>query len=410
VFLPIAGLIIGRVGKSLKKQSKNVQEKLGAILSTIDETIGGIRVVKAFTAEPKMLNRFNSENHELFTIKNRANRRRDMASPMSEVLGITAVVCVLWYGGQLVLKGTFLDPGDFLVYIAVITQLINPLKALTSASFNIRKGAASLERIESLIEEDISVKESANPIKLEEFTKGIELKNVSFNYDDKVVLKNINLVIEKGKTVALVGSSGSGKSTLADLIPRFHDVAQGELLIDGRNIKEYSLKSLRSHMGVVTQDAFLFNDTVSNNIALGVPGATQDSIVDAAKVANAHNFILQKDGGYDSNTGDRGGKLSGGERQRVTIARAVLKNPPILILDEATSALDTESERLVQDAINNVMKDRTTIVIAHRLSTIRHADEIIVLQAGEIAERGNHDGLLAHGGIYKRLVDMQEIG
>ncbi len=409
MFLPVAGLIIGRIGKSLKRESRNVQEKLGAILSTIDETISGIRIIKGFTAEPKLIHRFDKENEALFTIKNKANRRRDLASPVSEVMGITAVVCVLWYGGRLVLNGSFLDPSGFLVYIAIISQLINPLKALTSASYNIKRGSASIDRIESLIDEAVSIKEIANPIQMASFSNSIELRNVNFQYDDKIVLHNINLLIEKGKTIALVGSSGSGKSTLADMIPRFHDVSSGEILVDGKNIKHYSLKSLREQMGIVTQESFLFNDSIAGNIALGVPGASLPEIIAAAKVANADNFILNKEDGYNTNVGDRGTKLSGGERQRITIARAVLKNPPILILDEATSSLDTESERLVQDAINKVMQDRTTIVIAHRLSTIRHADEIIVLQHGRIAERGNHDALLAQNGIYHRLVEMQEV-
>jgi subfamily B ATP-binding cassette protein MsbA len=409
LFLPVAGTIIGRIGKSLKRESRNVQEKLGAILSTIDETIGGIRIIKGFTAEKRMLSRFDQENEELFIIKNKANRRRDLASPMSEVMGITAVVCVLWYGGRLVLKDSFLDPGDFLAYIAVISQLINPLKSLTSASYNIKRGAASIERIESLIDEVVSIREVPNPVELKSFNHSIELKNVSFSYDDKVVLHDINLVIEKGKTIALVGSSGSGKSTLADMIPRFHDVTGGEILVDGINIRNYSLRSLREQMGIVTQEAFLFNESIAVNIALGVPDAPIEDIIHAAQVANADGFIRQKEEGYNTNVGERGTKLSGGERQRVTIARAVLKNPPILILDEATSSLDTESERLVQDAINKGMEARTTIVIAHRLSTIRHADEIIVLQHGRIAERGDHQELLAHRGIYKKLVDMQEV-
>jgi subfamily B ATP-binding cassette protein MsbA len=409
LFLPVAGFITGRVGKSLKKESRNVQEKLGAILSTIDETISGIRIIKGFTAESKLIKRFDRENGELFIIKNKANRRRDLASPMSEVMGIMAVVCVLWYGGRLVLKGSFLDASDFLAYIAIISQLINPLKALTSASYNIKKGAASIDRIEALINEEVSIREIENPLEMGLFGKSIELKNVSFQYDDHLVLHDINLLIEKGKTIALVGSSGSGKSTLADMIPRFHDVGSGEILIDGINIKDYSLKSLREQMGIVTQEAFLFNDSIAANISLGVPGAKNDAIIEAAKVANAHSFITKKEDAYDTNVGDRGTKLSGGERQRVTIARAVLKNPPILILDEATSSLDTESERLVQDAINKVMQDRTTIVIAHRLSTIRHADEIIVLQHGRIAERGNHDSLLSQGGIYRRLIELQEV-
>lgn len=409
IFLPVSGLIIGRIGRSLKKQSTRVQEKLGAILSTIDETLGGIRIIKAFNAEKKQLDRFNAENNDLFEIKNRANRRRDLASPVSEVLGITAVVCVLWYGGRLVLRGEFLDPGDFLAYIAIFSQLIQPLKGLSSASYNIRRGAASIDRIESLITEDVGIKEIENPKKLERFNDKIEFRNVGFAYEDKVILDDINFTVEKGKTVALVGSSGAGKSTLADLVPRFHDSVRGELNIDGESIRNYSLHSLRSQMGIVTQEPILFNDTIANNIALGMDNATEEQIINAAKIANAHSFITQKENGYNTNIGDRGSKLSGGERQRLTIARAVLKNPPILILDEATSSLDTESERLVQDAINNLMQDRTSIVIAHRLSTIRHADEIIVLQKGKIVERGTHDQLISQHGFYKRLVDMQEV-
>jgi subfamily B ATP-binding cassette protein MsbA len=409
IFLPVSGFIIGRIGRSLKKQSTRVQEKLGQILSTIDETLGGIRVIKAFNAETKQLDRFTQENHDLFNIKNRANRRRDLASPVSEVLGITAVVCVLWYGGRLVLRNEFLDPGDFLAYIAIFSQLIQPLKALSSASYNIKKGAASIERIETLINEDVGIKEVSNPRKLTNFNSTIEFRNVGFAYEGKMVLKGLNFTVEKGKTVALVGSSGAGKSTLADLVPRFHDVTTGELLIDGINIKEYTIHSVRSQMGIVTQEPILFNDSIANNISLGMDDATDEQIREAARIANAHNYIEQKEAGYNTNVGDRGSKLSGGERQRLTIARAVLKNPPILILDEATSSLDTESERLVQDAINKMMQNRTSIVIAHRLSTIRHANEIIVLQQGQIAERGTHDDLLMKGGIYKRLVDMQEV-
>ncbi|MDQ6757782.1 MAG: ABC transporter ATP-binding protein/permease [Bacteroidota bacterium] len=409
IFMPVSGFIIGRIGRSLKKQSTRVQEKLGAILSTIDETLGGIRIIKAFNAEKKQLNKFNVQNNDLLKIKNRANRRRDLASPVSEVLGVAAVVCVLWYGGRLVLRNTFLDPGDFLAYIAIFSQLIQPLKSLSTASYNIKKGAASIERIEQLIKEDVSIKEKPNPIQLKEFTNSIQFKNVGFLYDDKIILDTINLTIDKGKTIALVGSSGAGKSTLVDLVPRFHDVGEGELLIDDINIKEYSLQSIRSQMGIVTQEAILFNDTIANNIALGMETATEEQIIHAAKIANAHNFILQKEDGYQTNIGDRGNKLSGGEKQRITIARAVLQNPPILILDEATSSLDTESERLVQDAINNLMENRTSIVIAHRLSTVRHADEIIVLQQGKIAERGTHDSLIEKNGFYKRLVDMQEV-
>jgi subfamily B ATP-binding cassette protein MsbA len=409
LFLPVTGLIIGRIGRSLKKQSTKVQEKLGAILSTIEETIGGIRVIKAFNAEKKQFKKFDNQNNELLTIKNRVNRRRDLASPVSEILGIAAVVCVLWYGGRLVLRNEFLDPGDFLAYILIFSQVIQPLKSLSTAAYNIRKGAASIERIEHLIAEDVAIKQITNPVTFDNFSDSIEFKNVSFSYEDKMILDSVNLKIEKGKTVALVGSSGAGKSTLVDLVPRFHDAVKGELLIDGVNIKNYSLESLRNQMGIVTQEPILFNDTIANNISLAMDDASDEQIMNAAKIANAHHFIMQKENGYETIIGERGNKLSGGEKQRVTIARAVLKNPPILILDEATSSLDTESEKLVQDAINKLMNNRTSIVIAHRLSTIRHADEIIVLQKGKIVERGTHTSLMALNGFYKKLVTMQEV-
>jgi subfamily B ATP-binding cassette protein MsbA len=409
LFLPVAGLIIGRIGRSLKKQSTQVQEKLGMILSTIEETLSGIRVIKAFNAEKKQFKKFDDQNNELLVIKNKALRRRDLASPVSEVLGITAVVCVLWYGGRLVLNNTFLDPGDFLAYILIFSQIIQPLKTLSAASYNIRKGAASVERIEHLINQDIGIREIEDPVVLESFKDCIEFKNVTFSYEDKIILDDINLKIEKGKTIALVGSSGAGKSTLVDLVPRFHDAVKGQLLIDGIDIKNYSLESLRNQMGIVTQEPILFNDTIANNISLGMENSTEEQIISAAKIANANNFILQKENGYNTSIGERGNKLSGGEKQRTTIARAVLKNPPILILDEATSSLDTESEKLVQDAINNLMAHRTSIVIAHRLSTIRHADEIIVLQKGKIVERGTHMALMAKDGFYRKLVNMQEV-
>ena len=410
MFLPIAGLVIGRIGRSLKRVSTKVQEKLGDILSTIEETLGGIRVVKAFNAEAHQLEKFRQENQTLYTIKNKANRRRDLASPVSETLGILAVCCVLYYGGRLVLANTFsLNATDFLTYIAIFTQVINPLKSLSSASYNIQKGAASIERIQQLITEQETIREIANPIPLTSFKNSIEFRGVGFSHQGIPILKDINLRIDKGKTIALVGSSGAGKSTIADLLPRFHDVTEGTLLIDGVDIRQYAIKDLRELMGIVTQEPLLFNDTIAANIALGKPTCSQEMVEQAARIANAHPFIIQKEGGYLSNTGDRGAKLSGGEKQRITIARAVLKNPPILILDEATSALDTESEKLVQDAINNLMKDRTSIVIAHRLSTIRHADEIIVLDKGMIMERGRHEDLIAQKGIYKRLVDMQEV-
>jgi len=412
IFLPIAGFILGRIGRSLKKENKSVLQQFGVLFSTIEETLGGIRIIKAFNAEKKIQKKFEHENEMMYHLKNKANRRRDLASPVSEALGVTAVLCILWYGGRLVLSGDpsfTLNAGDFLAYIAIFTQLIQPLKSLSSASYNIQKGAASIERIENLINENVGIKELPDAKELKEFSGSIELKNVSFSYEDTVILKNISLTIGKGKTIALVGSSGAGKSTLADLIPRFIDAGEGEVLIDGVNIKNYTLHSIRNQMGIVTQEAILFNDTIANNIALAKDNASKEEIEHAATIANAANFIKTKDEGYETNIGDRGLKLSGGERQRMTIARAVLKNPPILILDEATSSLDTESERLVQDAINNLMSNRTSIVIAHRLSTIRHADEIVVLQKGEIVERGTHDSLINQNGFYKRLVDMQEV-
>jgi subfamily B ATP-binding cassette protein MsbA len=408
VLLPIAGFIIGRVSRSLKKQSTNAQEQLGTLMSILDETLGGLRVIKAFNAEKILRAKFFNTNGKLNHIRNRMNFRRDLASPMSEFLGVLVLLCVVWFGGKLVFSNG-MDSESFIMYIAVFTQIISPAKALSTGFYNIQRGSSAIQRIEEVLQAPIKVTDSVDAKTIPSFNKSIEFRNVSFAYDEKVILKNINLIIEKGKTIALVGSSGAGKSSLADLVPRFHDVTEGELLIDGVNIKEYSLHSVRNLMGIVTQEPILFNDTIANNIALGVEDVTQQRIEDAATVANALHFIKQKEDGFESNIGDRGSKLSGGERQRLTIARAVLKNPPILILDEATSSLDTESERLVQDAINNMMQNRTSLVIAHRLSTIRHADEIIVLQKGEIAERGTHDQLLIQNGIYRKLVDMQEV-
>lgn len=410
VLLPLTGFIIGRVSRSLKKQSTASQEQLGTLMSILDETLGGLRVIKAFNAEKILRGKFFATNNTLNNIRNKMNFRRDLASPMSEFLGVLVLSCILWFGGKLVLSNEVeLSAESFITYIVFFTQIINPAKSLSTAFYNAQRGSAAIQRIEEILQAPITVTDSPDAKTITSFNHSIEFKNVSFAYDDKVILKNINLTIEKGKTIALVGSSGAGKSSLADLVPRFHDVTEGELLIDGINIKNYSLHSVRSLMGIVTQEPILFNDTIASNIALGVDNVTTEQITDAATVANALHFIKQKEEGFDSNIGDRGSKLSGGERQRLTIARAVLKNPPILILDEATSSLDTESERLVQDAINNMMQNRTSLVIAHRLSTIRHADEIIVLQKGEIVERGSHEELLAHNGMYRKLVDMQEV-
>jgi subfamily B ATP-binding cassette protein MsbA len=410
ICIPAIGFILGRISRSLKRQSNEAAVKHGESLSVLDETLNGLRVIKAFNIESLLKNRFNKINDELLDAKNRISRRRDMASPVSEILGVMVFVGILWFGGQLVLgKKIPLDASDFLTYLALFYNIINPVKSLSTSFSNMQKGTAAIERIEEVLKTPVTVDDNPNGKKISSFNNQIEFRNVSFAYDDAVILDNINLTVQKGKTIALVGSSGAGKSTLADLVPRFHDVTGGEVLIDGVNIKDYSLHAVRSLMSIVTQEPILFNDTIGNNIALGFEGATDEQITEAAKIANAHDFIIKKEGGYKSNIGDRGSKLSGGERQRLTIARAVLKNPPILILDEATSSLDTESERLVQDAINNMMQNRTSIVIAHRLSTIRHADEIIVLQKGKIVERGNHDQLLVQNGFYRKLVEMQEV-
>ena len=411
LLLPLMGFVIGRISRSLKKHSKITAELYGESVSILDETLGGLRVIKAFTAEKLLGNRFNDNNHKLLHNKNLIGYRRDLASPLSETMGILVFCFVLLYGGSLILNhtGGSLSGGTFIAYLGLFYNIINPAKTLSTSFYNMQKGSAAITRIEEILKAPITVDDNPGGIKTVTFNESIELKNAGFNYEDISILKNINLKIEKGKTVALVGSSGAGKSTLVDLIPRFHDVSSGELLVDGVNIKDYSLKHLRELMGIVTQEPILFNDTIASNIALGKPNATKEEIENAAKIANAYNFIIKKEKGFDTNIGDRGSKLSGGERQRLTIARAVLKNPPVLLLDEATSSLDTESERLVQDAINHLMKDRTSVVIAHRLSTVRHADEIIVLQKGEIVERGTHDELVAKNGFYKRLVDMQEV-
>jgi subfamily B ATP-binding cassette protein MsbA len=409
VLLPIAGFVVGRIGRSLKKQTNKAQVKWGEILSQMEETLTGLRIIKGFNAEQKVKKQFYGLIDDIFGIKNRISYRRDLASPISEFLGVTILSGVLWFGGNLVLSGDILSPGSFITYVALFSQIINPAKALSQAVYNVNRGTATLDRLNEILEAPVTVNDIANPIQLSEFKDSITFENVGFSYQDDTILHNINLTVKKGKLVALVGSSGAGKSTLADLVPRFHDVSEGQLLIDGVNIKDYSLHSLRQQISIVTQEPILFNDTIAANIALGKPEATEEEIIAAAKIANAYDFIIKKEGGFNSTIGDRGSKLSGGERQRLTIARAVLKNPPILILDEATSALDTESEKLVQDAINNMMQNRTSIVIAHRLSTIRHADEIIVMQKGKIVERGNHETLLAQNGYYQKLIEMQEV-
>lgn len=407
LFLPIAGLIIGRISKSLKRISTLAQEQTGTMLGLIDETIAGMRVVKAFNAEKHQRLRFFQLNNILFRTKNALTTRRDLASPVSETLGVLVVSIILWYGGRLVLSNEGSLAGAlFLQYIVYFTQIINPFKNLSTAFYNVKKGSAALQRIEQLLHTENVVQEAPNAKTIKSFEHAVELRNVHFNYGDKKILDGIDLIIPKGKTIALVGASGAGKSTLVDLIPRFHDVSSGEILIDGVNVKEYKLDDMRRLMGVVSQDPILFNDTIYNNITLGTGGATQERVEEAARIAHAHNFIVKKDKGYETEVGDRGTRLSGGERQRVTIARAVLKNPPILILDEATSSLDTESERMVQDAINQLMQNRTCIVIAHRLSTVQHADEIIVLNNGKIAERGTHSSLISNNGLYKKLVEM----
>ena len=410
VFLPISGLIIGRIGKSLRKSSNIAQEQLGGMLGVIDETIAGMRVVKAFNAEKHQHLRFMQINNLIFRTRNTIAAKRELGSPLSETMGVMVVSAILWYGGQLVFSSqTSLTASDFLTYIVLFTQLINPFKNLSASFFNIQKGGAALDRIEQLLSVENTIKELPDAKPVKQFEHALELKNVHFSYGQKKILDGVNLKIEKGKTIALVGSSGAGKSTLADLIPRFHDVSEGEITIDGINLKECKLDDLRRLMGVVGQDPILFNDTIYSNITLGTGGATQADVEEAARVAHAHNFILNKGEGYQTYVGDRGSRLSGGERQRVTIARAVLKNPPILILDEATSSLDTESERIVQDAINSLMKNRTCIVIAHRLSTVQHADEIIVLEKGRVIERGTHAELMNGGGAYRKLVDMQQV-
>jgi ATP-binding cassette, subfamily B, bacterial MsbA len=409
VLLPIVGFIIGRISKVLKKQSTDNSQRIGNLLSIIDETLGGLRIIKAFGAEKMQQLKFTKENNYLNKLNNRIAFRREMASPLSETMGIAVLCIVLWFGGRLVLETKEIDAGTFILFILVFTQLLDPLKKFSSIFYNIQKGSASLERINKILLADNSITEKPNAQSIKTLQQQIELRNVGFKYEDTTILENINLTIPFGKTVALVGASGSGKSTLVDLIPRFHDCTSGEVLIDGINIKEYKIQDLRLLMGIVSQEPILFNETIANNIALAQNNTDRSKIETAAAIANAKNFILQKPEGFDTNIGDRGNKLSGGEKQRITIARAVLKNPPILILDEATSSLDTTSERTVQDAINNLMQHRTCIVIAHRLSTVQNADRIIVLDKGRIVEQGTHSELMLLNKHYAQLVNMQKV-
>ena len=408
VVLPIMGWAMGSVGKKLKRKSLVAQGQWSDLMSQVEETLGGLRIVKAFNAEVKMDKRFTQANDDYRDTISRVNTRQRLAHPLSEFLGTILIVIVLWFGGTLILNhNSTIDAPSFIFYLVMLYSLINPLKEFSKASYAIPKGLASMERVDKILLAENTMKISEKPVPIHELKEQIEFRDVSFQYEATPVLKHINLVIPKGKTVALVGQSGSGKSTLVDLLPRFYEATEGEVLIDGINVKDSTLTDLRSIMGNVNQEAILFNDTFFNNIAFGVKGATKEQVIEAAKIANAHDFIMASEQGYDTNIGDRGGKLSGGQRQRISIARAILKNPPILILDEATSALDTESERMVQEALENLMKNRTTIAIAHRLSTIRNADEICVLHEGEIVERGKHEELFALNGYYKRLCDMQ---
>lgn len=408
VFVPIFGWFMGYVGRKLKRKSIAAQSLWSDTMSQVEETLGGLRIIKAFCAEDKMNKRFDGINSEYRDSIQRVNIRQQMAHPMSEFLGTVLIIIVLWVGGILVLDQQILSGPTFIYYLVMLYSIINPLKDFSKASYNIPKGLASMERVDKILKAENTIKEPANPKHIASFEHQIEFRHVSFRYGEQWVLKDINLVIEKGKTVALVGQSGSGKSTLVDLIPRYYDVQEGEVLIDGINIKELGIHDLRQLIGNVNQEAILFNDSFYGNITFGVDSATREQVEQAAHIANAHEFIMQTEHGYDTNIGDRGGRLSGGQRQRVSIARAILKNPPILILDEATSALDTESERLVQDALERLMKTRTTVAIAHRLSTIKNADEICVLHEGEIVERGTHEELLKKGGYYRKLHEMQK--
>ena len=408
VVLPLAGFIIGRVGKSLKKVSREGQDKMGVILTIIEETLGGLRIIKAFNAEEKMKSRFDNELNQYRSIMNRLMWRRELAHPMSEFLGTILVVMVVWFGGKLILsQSSELTGPEFIAYLGIFYQIINPAKAFTNALYSIQKGLAAMDRIDLILLADVTIREKENALPVTTLKGEIAYRNVSFAYHETPVLKDVTVTIPKGSTIALVGQSGSGKTTFVDLLPRFYDIHEGAILIDGTDIRDLKLHDLRNLMGNVNQEAILFNDTIYNNIAFGVDNPTMDDVISAAKVANAHDFIMETAKEYDTVIGDRGSKLSGGQRQRLSIARAILKNPPILILDEATSALDTESERLVQDALEKLMKNRTSLVVAHRLSTIKNATFICVMHKGRIVEKGTHDELITLNGRYTKLHQLQ---
>jgi subfamily B ATP-binding cassette protein MsbA len=409
VLMPLSALVIGRVGKSLKRTSKKGQAKLGEVMAAVEETLGGLRIIKSFTAENEVREHFRKQNDDFTRLSTRLYRKRDLASPLSEFLGSIVMIAMVWFGGKMILQGegAALEGEDFITFIIVFSQLLRPIQGIASANSNINKGLASIDRVNHILHAEDKITEKENALTVSGFERDIVFRDVSFSYTDRSVLQDVSFTIQKGKTIALVGQSGSGKSTIADLLPRFYDVKEGAILIDGKDLRDLKLRDLRKLLGMVSQESILFNESVLHNIALGDPQPNRAKAIEAARIANALEFIEKLEGGLDANIGERGGKLSGGQRQRLAIARAVYKNPPVLILDEATSALDTESERLVQDALNKLMQNRTTLVIAHRLSTIQHADEILVLQEGKIIERGNHNSLYSANGVYRKLCDMQ---